>query len=234
MNCPHCHTAHCVENEPPAMATNAGVAKNAIRLLGTKTGAWCHPEKKAAALAQYLEGVGQRATERLIGVSHNSITNWVKQAVFGKVLKPTPAEKVEWVEADELWTYIAKKKRIAGSGGLLIVLPNRSWGGRWGIVEPKPAERLAAQLPHASQVKFATDFWHPYAKIFCGKNHVQGKAHTFTIESLNNRIRCYLARLKRRTHNYSKSRENLAASILFFIVNKCGGELASKTQSIPI
>jgi hypothetical protein len=95
------------------------------------------PEKKAAALAQYLEGVGQRATERLIGVSHNSITNWVKQAVFGKVLKPTPAETVEWVEADELWTYIAKKKTLAGSGGLLIVLPNRSWVGRWGIVEPK-------------------------------------------------------------------------------------------------
>jgi insertion element IS1 protein InsB len=49
------------------------------------------------------------------------------------------------------------------------------------------AERLAAQLPYAPQVKFATDFWHPYAKIFCGQNHVQGKAHTFTIESLNNR-----------------------------------------------
>jgi transposase-like protein len=44
------------------------------------------PETKAAALAQYLEGVGQRATERLLGVSHNSITNWVKQAVFGQAL----------------------------------------------------------------------------------------------------------------------------------------------------
>jgi hypothetical protein len=51
---------------------------------------------------------------------------------------------------------------------------------------------------------------------------------------LNNRIRCYLARLKRRTHSYSKSKENLAASILFFIVNKCGGELVSKSRSIPI
>ena len=95
------------------------------------------PEKKAAALAQYMEGVGQRATERLLGVSHNSITNWVKKAVAGQVLKAIPAEKVEWVEADELWTYVAKKKRIAGSGGLLIVLPNASWAGRWGIVEPK-------------------------------------------------------------------------------------------------
>src|ERR1039458_5738185 len=59
------------------------------------------------------------------------------EGVCGKPLNPTPAEKVEWVEADEWWTYIAKKKMIAGSGGLLIVLPNRSWGGRWGIVEPK-------------------------------------------------------------------------------------------------
>src|ERR1039458_4831421 len=96
------------------------------------------------------------------------------------------------------------------------------------------AQRLAAQLPHAPQVKFATDFWHPYAKIFGGQNHVQGKAHTFTIESLNHRIRCYLARLKRRTHNDSKSKENLAASILFFIVHKCGGELVPNTKSIPV
>ena len=87
------------------------------------------------------------------------------------------------------------------------------------------AARLEAPLPHAAHVTFATDFWHPYGKIFRQDHHVQGKAHTFTIESLNNRIRCYLARLKRRTHSDSKSQENLAASSLFFIVKKCGGEL---------
>ena len=96
------------------------------------------------------------------------------------------------------------------------------------------AERLDAQLPHAAHLIFATDFWHPYGKIFGAENHVQGKAHTFTIESLNNRIRCYLARLKRKTHSYSKSKVNLAASILFFIVRKCGGELVPAPVSIPI
>ena len=96
------------------------------------------------------------------------------------------------------------------------------------------AERLEAQLPHAAHLIFATDFWHPYAKIFCGENHVQGKAHTFTIESLINRIRCDLARLIRKTHSYSKCRVNLAASILRFIVRKCGGELVSAPLSIPI
>ena len=96
------------------------------------------------------------------------------------------------------------------------------------------AERLDAQLPHAAHVIFATDFWHPYAKIFCAENHVQGKAHTCTIESLNNRIRCDLARLKRKTHSDSKSKVNLAASILFFIVRKCGGELVPAALSIPV
>ena len=96
------------------------------------------------------------------------------------------------------------------------------------------AERLDAQLPHAPHLIFATDFWHPYAKIFSQANHVQGKAHTCTRESLNNRSRCYLARLKRRTHSYSKARQNLAASILFFIIKKCGGELGLAPQSIPV
>lgn len=91
------------------------------------------------------------------------------------------------------------------------------------------AERLAAQLFHAAHLKFATDFWPPYGKIFGDQNHVQGNAHTFTIESLNNRSRCYLARRKRRTHNDRKSKAKLAASIPFFIVNKCGGKLVPKT-----
>ena len=96
------------------------------------------------------------------------------------------------------------------------------------------AERLDAQLPHAPPIVFAADCWHPDEKIFAKENHVQGKAHTFTIESLNNRIRCHLARLKRKTHNYSKSQINLAASILFFIVKKRGGELVSERKSIPV
>jgi transposase-like protein len=137
MNCPHCHAANCVKNGTSRHGHQRWRCPECKKTFGEKDRRCVAPETKAAALAQYLEGVGQRATERLLGVSHNSITNWVKQAVFGKVLQPTPAEKVEWVEADELWTYIAKKKMIAGSGGLLIVLPNRSWGGRWGIVEPK-------------------------------------------------------------------------------------------------
>ena len=83
------------------------------------------------------------------------------------------------------------------------------------------AQRLDAQLPHAAHIIFCTDFWHPYGQIFARDRHLQGKAHTFTIESWNNRIRVYLARLRRKTHCYSKSLKNLAASILFYLLRKC-------------
>ena len=95
------------------------------------------PEKKASALAHYLEGVGLRATERLVGVSHHAVMNWVLEEVAGKALALAKPEEVEFVEADELWTYVGQKKRPAGCGGLLIVLPKRSAAGRWAIVEPK-------------------------------------------------------------------------------------------------
>ena len=138
MKCPHCQSASIVKNGTSRHGHQRWQCLVCRKTFGEKDRRLVAPEKKAAALAQYLEGVGQRATERLVGVSHNSITNWVKKAVAGKVLQATPAEKVTWVEADELWTYVAKKKLAAGSGGLLIVLPNASWAGRWGIVEPRP------------------------------------------------------------------------------------------------
>ena len=67
-----------------------------------------------SALAHYLEGVGLRATGRLVGVSHNAVMNWVLEEVEGKALAAARPE--EWVEADELWTYVGQKN------GLLAVV----------------------------------------------------------------------------------------------------------------
>jgi IS1 family transposase len=57
-------------------------------------------------------------------------------------------------------------------------------GWALGDRSPKTAERLDAQLPHAAQIKFCHDFWHPYGLIFQTQQHLRGKAHTFTIEKL--------------------------------------------------
>ena len=70
------------------------------------------PVQRESALAHYLEGVGLRATERLVGVSHNSVMNWVLEEVEGKALAAAQPEEVEWVEADELWTYAGQKNGL--------------------------------------------------------------------------------------------------------------------------
>ena len=104
MNCPRCQAVNIVKNGISRHGHQRWQCLACKKTFGEKDRRLVAPETKAAALAQYLEGVGQRATERLLGVSHNSITNWVKKAVAGQVLKTTPAVQVAWVEADELWT----------------------------------------------------------------------------------------------------------------------------------
>lgn len=126
MNCPHCFNVRTVKNGISRHGHQRWLCRDCRKTFGETNHRLVPPELKASALRHYMEGVGLRATERLVGVSHNSIMNWVKQEVVGKVLAPAPAAEVTWVEADELWTYVSKKKLLAGSGGLLIVLPNVS------------------------------------------------------------------------------------------------------------
>ena len=137
MTCQHCESPTVVKNGSSRHGWQRWLCRACGRTSGERDHRRVEPQKKASALAHYLEGVGLRATERLVGVSHNSVMNWVLEAVEGKALARVAPEEVEWVEADELWTYVGRKKRPAGSGGLLIVLPRKSADGRWGIVEPR-------------------------------------------------------------------------------------------------
>ena len=82
------------------------------------------------------------------------------------------------------------------------------------------ARRLDAQLPHAAHRTYCTDCWHPDGLLFAQQRHLQGKAHTFTIESHNNRRRVSLARLRRKTHCDTKKLANLSASILLYLLKK--------------
>ena len=137
MKCQHCESEAVVKNGSSRHGRQRWLCRGCGRTSGEKDHRRVEPAKRASALAHYLEGVGLRATERLVGVSHNAVMNWVLEEVEGKALAAAKPEEVEWVEADELWTYVGQKKLRAGCGGLLIVLPRKSADGRWGIVEPK-------------------------------------------------------------------------------------------------
>ena len=103
--------------------------------------------------------------------------------------------------------------------------PKKIRGWTLGDRRTQTARCLDAQLPHGTHITSCTDFWHPYGLIFARHRHLQGKAHTFAIESHNSRLRVDLARLRRKTQCSTKKLANLAASILFYFL--------TESESIP-
>jgi hypothetical protein len=71
---------------------------------------------------------------------------WVRQEVAGQALAKLDTAQIEYVEADELWTYVGSKKQQFGSGGLLIALPAAYSDGSWAIVTPEQPERWARKF----------------------------------------------------------------------------------------
>ena len=68
---------------------------------------------KHEAIRHYLEGVGFRGIERLLGVSHMSVINWVRQEAKKLEKVEKKEEKVEVIELDELCVNF---KKTSGSG----------------------------------------------------------------------------------------------------------------------
>lgn len=67
-------------------------------------------------LKMYLNGMGFRGIERVTGVHHTTVINWVKKV--GELLPDAydPEEIPQVGELDELETFVGKKKTKFGSG----------------------------------------------------------------------------------------------------------------------
>jgi len=63
----------------------------------------------------------------------------------------------------------------------------------------------------------ATDYWRAYESFVPRNIHVQSKAETYTVEGYNSIFRHFLARLRRKSKCYSKSKEMLKYSVLLLI-----------------
>jgi InsA N-terminal domain len=146
IQCTQCGCERIVKNG----RSRHGHQRFKCRECGSTFGAEDHrrvaPELRESALRHYAEGVGLRATERLVGVSHNSVMNWVREEVAGLALAQVDAAQIDTIEADELWTYVGEKNSRFGSGGLLIALPAKYSAGRWVIATPVRPERWARRF----------------------------------------------------------------------------------------
>ena len=66
--------------------------------------------------------------------------------------------------------------------------------------------------------KIATDYWKPYENFVPRELHVQSKAETFTVEGYTSLFRHFLARMRRKSKCYSKSKEMLKHSVTLLML----------------
>ena len=151
LQCNNCSGTSLVKNGKSRHGFQRYKCKTCGTTVGDEDRRKVSDELKESALRHYAEGVGLRATERLVGVSHNSVMNWVKAEVGGKALAKVSPSEVTYVEADELWSYIGEKKVQFGSGGLLIALPKEFSAGLWAIATPQQPKRWARRFLAAIQ-----------------------------------------------------------------------------------
>nr|BBH87738.1 hypothetical protein KTC_24890 [Thermosporothrix sp. COM3]BBH88129.1 hypothetical protein KTC_28800 [Thermosporothrix sp. COM3] len=65
------------------------------------------------ALQLYLEGTSFRAIGRLLGIHHQTVSNWISQAAQALPRADAPAGPIETLELDELYTYLQQKKKMS-------------------------------------------------------------------------------------------------------------------------
>ena len=68
-------------------------------------------EIKLHCLKLYVNGMGFRAIQRVTGINHNTVINWVKQAGSSLANVPETEEIPEVTQVDELETFVGKKKQ---------------------------------------------------------------------------------------------------------------------------
>ena len=95
------------------MGDNGFYAGTVSAPLASPMAGGCPPPSRRKPGGCILEGVGFRGIERLLGVSHVSVMNWIKARA--QAMPPLPGvdpAEVEWVECDELCTFIGKKSLL--------------------------------------------------------------------------------------------------------------------------
>lgn len=114
MTCPHCQSHKVVKNghrqgKQSYLCRDCGRQfRENPQSLGYSA------EVKELCVKMSLNGMGFRGIERVTGISHNSVINWVRQAEIE--IPDENYEIPETAQIDELQTFVGSKKTRSGSG----------------------------------------------------------------------------------------------------------------------
>lgn len=212
MKCPQCHSSN-LRKDGHQNGKQRFECKDCGRLFreSYETIGY-HPQVKRICLKMYLNGMGFRAIERVTGIHHTTIMNWVKESA--EDLPEDEEGQPVIAELDELQTYVGRRTHKVWlwtainhyvPGILAIEIGDRS--GR-------TFEKLWERIKIWDSRRYLTDGYCVYANYIDPEKHlVLPKTQLTRVEGENTRLRHYLARLHRATLCYSKSKEMLRYSV---------------------
>ncbi|WP_237160581.1 IS1-like element IS1SD family transposase [Shigella dysenteriae] len=156
-----------------------------------------------------MNGVGCRATARIMGVSLNTILRHFKklrpQSVTSRI--QPGSDVIVCAEMDEQWGYVGAKSRQRWLFYAYDRLRKTVVAHVFGERTMATLGRLMSLLSPFDVVIWMTDGWPLYESRLKGKLHVISKRYTQRIERHNLNLRQHLARLGRKSLSFSKSVE---------------------------
>ncbi|HGC4822534.1 TPA: IS1-like element IS1B family transposase [Escherichia coli] len=156
-----------------------------------------------------MNGVGCRATARIMGVGLNTIFRHFKklrpQSVTSRI--QPGSDVIVCAEMDEQWGYVGAKSRQHWLFYAYDRLRKTVVAHVFGERTMATLGRLMSLLSPFDVVIWMTDGWPLYESRLKGKLHVISKRYTQRIERHNLNLRQHLARLGQKSLSFSKSVE---------------------------
>ncbi|HFM4387861.1 TPA: IS1-like element IS1A family transposase [Escherichia coli] len=156
-----------------------------------------------------MNGVGCRATARIMGVGLNTILRHFKklrpQSVTSRI--QPGSDVIVCAEMDEQWGYVGAKSRQRWLFYAYDSLRKTVVAHVFGERTMATLGRLMSLLSPFDVVIWMTDGWPLYESRLKGKLHVISKRYTQRIERHNLNLRQHLTRLGRKSLSFSKSVE---------------------------
>jgi len=82
-------------------------------------------------LQLYLEGISYREIERILGISHVTVSNWVKKFGVKKPINSAYHPSYKIITHNELIEFIQKKENVLGKGMILTEVGDKFMLIKW-------------------------------------------------------------------------------------------------------
>ncbi|CAA9590598.1 Mobile element protein [uncultured Synechococcales cyanobacterium] len=208
MNCAHCTSDKIVKNGH-RKGKQSYLCRDCRHQFRDKPQPGYTQEVKALCVTMSLNGMGFRASERVTGINHNSVINWVRPAAAA--IPDENYEIPETAQLDELETFVGQKNKI----WWWTVVNTKYPGILKCVVGDHSRETLKPLWPVVmgwACFLYITAGYKVYPCVIEAGDHLVSKTAMTRVEGANCRLRHYLARLHRKTLCYSKSVEKSSSA----------------------